>query len=212
MKKTSIILSTIAIILSIISIIITISNQNSEPVSSPTTEAVETTDAQIETTEKVEIEAEVETTEGVYMEEETEANDDFREIEISASELPFHFGYSNAVGKVKLYVPKDPNGIAYIEVEHDNEYPVILKLDEDDGISIGNIIAQKEMFSANWTFVYFDEIYSEKYTIDRDGDMLIFKDFPDDVKEISIKNRQSMPIYYGEIAGYTVSLNKIIIK
>ena len=210
MTKTSLILSTIAIILSIAAIITTIAKTEVEPVLP--TEVVQTTEAQIETTEKVEIEAEVKTTEGVYMEEETEENDDFKEIEISASELPFHFGYSKAVGDVKLYVPNDSNGISYIEVEHDDTYPVILKLDQKDGIIIDNIIAQKEMFSANWTFVYFDDIYSEKYTIDRDGNMLIFKDFPDDVGKISIKNREPMPIFVGEIAGESVSVHKIIIK
>lgn len=179
-----------------------------EPTTEATTEEVETT-TEVEETTEVEV---VETTTGRYEDPAL-----FKKVELSPSDLPFKFGYADAVGKVYMYIPTGENGDAdvwdntYIVVEHQKEKPVSLKLDKADGINTGNIIPKKEMESANWTFFYFDGEYSQEYTMDRDGDMLIFKDFPE-AKKIKMKNRSPMPIYVGEIAGESVSVNTIIVK
>jgi len=143
----------------------------------------------------------------------------YRQVGVLASKLPFSFGFPNEVGRVCMYVPTEDRGDsdvwdnAYIEVEHHRgSEDVIIKLDKADGIITGNIVPKEEMEISNLTFIYLDGKYSQDYIMDRDGDMIIFKDFPADVEEIHISNRSVNPIYEGEISGENVYVNDIIIK
>ena len=117
-----------------------------------------------------------------------------------------------------MYVPTEERGDSdvwdnsYLVIEHRMDSEVIIKLDKADGIEIGNIVPMEEMEISNLTFVYLDGKYSQDYTMDRDGDMIILKDFPEGVEEIHIKNRSSNPIYKGVISGEKVYVNDIIIK
>lgn len=142
----------------------------------------------------------------------------YRQVGVLASKLPFSFGHPDAVGRVSMYVPTEERGDAdvwdnaYIEVEHHKDSEVIVKFNKDDGIITGNIVPKEEMEIANLTFVYLDGKYSQEYTMDRDGDIVIFKHFLENVKEIHISNRSVNPIYEGEISGENVYVNDIIIK
>ena len=182
-----------------------------------TTTEVEETTAELETTTEAE-----ETTTKVDIKPETTKRYEnplyFKEVGLISSELPFNFGYPNAVGKVNMYVPTEERGDSdvwdntYIVVEHHRNSEVILKLDKADGIITGNIVPMEEMINGNLTFIYFDGEYSQDYKMDRDGDMIILKDFPEGIEEIRISNRSTNPIYEGVISGEKVYVNDIIIK
>ena len=209
MKKTSIILSTIAIIISIISIMITISNRNSEPVSSPTTEAVETTEAQIETTKDDTISSEKEETE-IYQNPEL-----FKEVEILDSELPFDIEGID-IKTAKLFIPLQHIGTedvwenSYIVIECDRTSEnVCCKFEPSNGIHTGNIVAKEDI---NLTAIYIDGIYSENYNFGRDGKMIYINNFPSNAKKVEINNKSSFPIFSGEIAGEDVVVDNITLK
>lgn len=167
------------------------------------------------------IEVEETTTEIDFRPKTTERYEDaslYRQVGMLPSKLPFAFGYPDAVRRACMYVPTEERGDsdvwdnAYILVEHHKDYPVILKLNEADGIEIGNIVAMEQMTNANLTFVYLDGKYSQEYTMSRDGNMIILDGFPEGVKEIQIHNRSTNSIYEGEISSEKVYINDIIIK
>ena len=174
------------------------------------------------TVEETTTEVEETTTEvKIKPEEKVERYEDsalYRQVGVLSSKLPFSFGYQDAVGRVCMYVPTEERGDSdvwdnsYLVIEHRMDSEVIIKLDKADGIEIGNIVPMEEMEISNLTFVYLDGKYSQDYTMDRDGDMIILKDFPEGVEEIHIKNRSSNPIYKGVISGEKVYVNDIIIK
>ena len=186
-------------------------------------EVIETTTEIEETTAEVEeTTTETEVTTSKVKNEEPERYENpfyFKKVQLTSSELPFNFGYPNAVGEVNMYVPQE-NVISsedtwentYVVVEHHKNSEVIIKLDKADGIITGNIVPKEEMEISNLTFVYLDGKLSQEYTMDRDGDMIILKDFPEGVKEIHIKNRSSNPIYVGEISQENVYISDIIIN
>lgn len=176
---------------------------------------------EITTTEVEESVTEVEeTTKTIKLERTPEYEDPslYRKVELVYSEIPFELAFPAAVGDVKMYIPTEVRGEdlvcdnTYIVVEHHRNSEVILKLNKADGIITGNIVPMEEMINANLTFVYFDGEYSQDYTFDRDGDIIILKDFPTNVEEIHIRNRSTNSIYSGEISGKNVYVNDIIIK
>ena len=68
------------------------------------------------------------------------------------------------------------------------------------------------MVHSNLTYLYLDGKYSQEYTFDKDGEMLIFKDFSEGTTEIKISNRSANCIFEGKIDGEDVVVNDIVIK
>lgn len=210
-------ISIVALILAVLALTIALMNEKRDNAEVATTE-ITTREAITE-----EIAAETITngmTSDITAVEETELYENselFEEIEISPSDLPFIVSV-DSIKTVKMYIPRQPIGDedvwenTYIDIECTGKSEKIaIKFDSKNGILTGNIIPQEEMIPANFTYIYLDGKYSQDYILDRDGTMLIFAEFPENLSEIEIFNRSSTPIFVGKIDGKDVVVNDIFI-
>lgn len=228
MKKN---ISIIALILAVIALTIALVNEKKDDVEVTTTEitTTETTTFEETTTEEPTTEestsVEETTTEEVtedISEKETQIYENlelFKEIKILSSELPFVISGVDSIETVKMYIPREPIGDedvwenTYIDVECFGEAEKIaIKFNPEDGIHTGNIVPKNEMIHSNLTYLYIDGEYSQDYTLDKDGEMVIFTDFSEGINRIKISNRSANPIFEGKIDGEDVVVNDIIIR
>lgn len=221
MKKNFPIIAIVAIIIVCISVVLVNSTTSAEEKTTEETTIVETTAETITKTETVEITMETTTSEKTTKAETTQIYENtelFKEVRVLSSELPFVISGVDAVEVVKLYIPREHIGDedvwenAYIVVEAVGKADKLaLKFNKTDGM-YGNLVPQQEQMISNLTFVYCDGNYSEEYELDKDGDILIFKNFNGGCKSIKIHNRSAFPIFEGKIANENVVVNDIIIK
>lgn len=222
-----------ALIVAVIALTVTLVMEKKDATTVTTTEVTTTEESTTEpvTTEVTteETTTEVTSVEDTTAEETTEALSEketqiyenlelFKEIRVLASELPFVVSGVDAIESVKLYIPRQPIGDedvwenTYIDIECTGKSEkVAIKFEPSRGICTGNLVPKNEMIHSNLTYVYIDGEYSQNYTFDKDGEMVIFMNFSEGVSEIKISNRSANPIFEGVIDGEDVVVNDIIV-
>lgn len=228
MKKN---ISIVALIFAVIALTIALVSEKKDDVEVTTTEitTIESTTIEEITTEEPTTEESTsvvettkkETTENIS-EKETQIYEDlelFKEIKVLPSELPFVVSGVDSIECVKLYIPRQSIGDedvwenTYILIEClGNSEKVAIKFKPDEGIYTGNLVSKNEMIHSNLTYVYINGKYSQDYTFDKDGEMVIFTNFSEGVSEIKISNRSANPIFEGTIDGEDVVANDIIVR